>query len=165
MFNIYFQCRQWICFLRMQHGLISKSAWITNRNVRRGRFAFVDIANGRGWGSQSLILWLFKTNAKFTVMILIARLSQQPATYQQVDSKSETLLQIHILPTNHYSLECPTSLHTSLTHFGTVQYGCLSGGPLICVKDSILFLYFNYTNILYRTVQTHFTIILCIYFH
>ena len=51
LFNIYFQSRQWICFLRMQDGLISKSAWINTRNIRRGRFAFVDIGNGRGWGN------------------------------------------------------------------------------------------------------------------
>ena len=50
LFNIYFQGRQWICFLRMQDGLISKSAWLNTRNIRRGRFAFVDIGNGRGWG-------------------------------------------------------------------------------------------------------------------
>ena len=51
-------------------------------------------------------------------------------------------------------------LHTSLTHLGTVQYGCLSGGPLIPVKTSILFLSLNYTNILYRTVQTHFILVI-----
>ena len=70
LFNIYFQYRQWICFLRMQDGLISKSAWMNTRNIRRGRFAFVDIANGRDGVtrdfSQSLTLWLFKNNAKFT---------------------------------------------------------------------------------------------------
>ena len=54
LFNIYFQDRQWICFLRMQDGLISKSAWNT-RNIRRGRFAFVDIANGRVWGNPRLL--------------------------------------------------------------------------------------------------------------
>ena len=51
LFTIYFQGRQWIFFLRMQDGLISKSAWINTRNIRRGRFAFVDIGNGRGWGN------------------------------------------------------------------------------------------------------------------
>ena len=51
LFNIYFQGRQWICFLRMQDGLISKSAWINTRNIRRGRFAFVDIGKGRRWGN------------------------------------------------------------------------------------------------------------------
>ena len=51
LFNIYFQGRQWICFLRMQDGLISKSAYINTRNIRRGRFAFVDIGNGRGLGN------------------------------------------------------------------------------------------------------------------
>ena len=35
----------------MQDGLISQSAWINTRNIRRGRFAFVDIGNGRGWGN------------------------------------------------------------------------------------------------------------------
>ena len=29
----------------------AKSAWINTRNIRRGRFAFVDIGNGRGWGN------------------------------------------------------------------------------------------------------------------
>ena len=42
LFDIYFQGRQWICFLRMQDGLISKSAWMNTRNSRRGRFPFVD---------------------------------------------------------------------------------------------------------------------------
>ena len=35
----------------MQDGLISTSAWINTRNIRRGRFAFVDIGNGGGWGN------------------------------------------------------------------------------------------------------------------
>ena len=35
----------------MQDGLISKSAWMNTRNIRRGRFAFVDIGNGKGWGN------------------------------------------------------------------------------------------------------------------
>ena len=35
----------------MQDGLISTSAWINTRNIRRGRFAFVDIGNEEGWGN------------------------------------------------------------------------------------------------------------------
>ena len=58
---------------------------------------------------------------------------------------------------NHYSLECSTGQYTSLTHLGTVHHGCLSGGSLIPLNTSILFLSFDYTNTLYRTVQTHFT--------
>ena len=47
--------------LRMQDGLISKSASMNTRNIRRGRFAFVDIGNGslgeggvipRAWQNQ-----------------------------------------------------------------------------------------------------------------
>ena len=49
---MYFQGRQWICFLRMQDGLISKSAWMNTRNIRRRRFLFVDIGNGRRWGNH-----------------------------------------------------------------------------------------------------------------
>ena len=82
----------------------------------------------------------------------------------QTDTNSERLLQIHILPTNYCSLECPTSPHTSPTHHGTVQYSCLSGVPLIPLNTNILFLSFNYADTLDRTVQTHFTYYSLLYF-
>ena len=67
--------------------MIPKSVGINTRNICRGRFAFVDIFNDLGWGNPILLSvshsLAVQNNAKFTVMILIriARLSQQPATY------------------------------------------------------------------------------------
>ena len=53
-----------------------RPAWINTRNSRRRRFAFVDIGNGRGRGNRTS-LWLVLLSS----LILIAKLSQQPATY------------------------------------------------------------------------------------
>ena len=56
LFNIYFQGRQWICFLRM-HDVYQNMEGIffvevkTYRKKER-RFAYVDIGNGRGWGNS-----------------------------------------------------------------------------------------------------------------
>ena len=60
LFNIYFQGRQWICFLRMhdvclyEYQDMAGIFFLEVKTYRKTeiRFAFVDIGNGRGWGNS-----------------------------------------------------------------------------------------------------------------
>ena len=60
LFNIYFQGRQYICFLRMHDVCLDEYqdmagifvVEVKTYRKKERRFAFVDIGNGRGWGNS-----------------------------------------------------------------------------------------------------------------